>query len=95
MDRQKIIYAGSDTGRMLAAQRGVCFIRFIVGKGAFCMCVRIPFYISPEVLFAVPWMASRSHTDTRTKVDVRGSVHHTKILIEKSNKLQQFIKILL
>jgi len=31
----------------------------------------------------------------RNEPDVRGSVHHTTIHKEKSNKLQQFIKILL
>ena len=92
-DRQTIMYAGSVTGRMLVAQRAVRFIRFIAGKGAFCMCVRIPFYISLDVLFAVHSIASWSRTHTRTKLDVRGSVHHSKIHKEKSNKMQQYIKI--
>ena len=38
---------------------------------------------------------SRSDKDSRVKLDVRGSVHHSTIHKEKSNEMQQCIKILL
>jgi hypothetical protein len=62
MDRQTIMYAGSVTARMLVAQQAVHFIKIIAGKEAFCMCLSVPFYVSPDVSFAVPSTASRSRT---------------------------------
>ena len=66
MDKQTIMHAGSVTARMLAAKRAAHFIKLIVGKEAFCMGVRLLFYIGPGVLFSIPSIASRSRTNTRT-----------------------------